>query len=433
MSSRRWRRPAAALTGALLLLGAVSAAPALAATSQTAVTGTQIQSLPFLGSGDVGGAGTGTPGTAASNARVASACNGGAQLYGAQWHLLPRAAVGRVVARVDAPYYPRGVDQNPSGVAFVDATTGAVVSCGAAPVTTSSRRPLAVVAYYSASVADCVPGEWCAEGALRLYVGTTTGRAPANDHWQQARTIRSLPYTGYADTSMADDDGPAVVDYETCQLSAIAPHQLATTWWRYTPRVTGPLDVSVEARTPWNLTAPYGPAYNPRATVALLTSDGPIPAPRTDPDDCDSPTVLTAGRTYLIAVHTFQDDYYDSTLVAGGPVVLRVGQVAAPGVPRAAVVSVDGRASRATLRWSPPAEAGSSAVTGYVLRAQRRLPAGLWVTTSTRVLPGTARSATARLLRGTVQRVSVQAVNRSGRGPSASALAAPAVDVRGGR
>jgi hypothetical protein len=406
--------------------GAFSGVPAAAAgqgpaaaQSAAAVVATPVSGLPFTGSGDVTGAGTGSPGTAASNTRVAAACNAGVAVSAPQWFRLPPVASQKVYARVDAPYISgRNWAYNPSGSAFVDLRTGAVVSCGEGPVTLSTRRPLALVAYFASPVAECAPEDYCdwREGALRVFVNTTTGVAPRNDHWQQASSIPSLPFTATVDTSFADGDEVRLFDYERCLVSAIDPRQLGTAWWRYTPRATGPLSVSVDLRTQWD--ADLG--RPPGAVVALLTEDGPVPVPRSDPDNCDSPPLFQAGKTYLIGVAVYDDAYYDNTLVRGGPVTVRVGNVRTPRIPTGVSQTVS-RATRSVLvNWQPPQADSGTPVTGYRVVLDRRMESGAWKQVSRTDLPSTARSWTGRRLSAAqTYRVRVSAMNRSGAGPAA--------------
>lgn len=424
---------ASLLVGAVAGLLTVPAASAAAVDSQpdsvagATLTGAPISSLPFYGSGDVNGAGTGTRGTPAANAAVATACNRGTPISGQQWYALPAATLGRVAARVDAPYYPHGVDQNPTGVAFVEVASGRVLACGTRPVNVSARRQVAVVAYYAEPLVQCTPDQWCHEGSLRLYVAAVPAKAPGNDHWQKAPTIRSLPFTATVDTSTADDDGGPVFDYEHCLRSAIDPAQLGTVWWRYKPTRTGPApSLAVDLRTPWGGFDP-SPGFNPRAVVAELTPSGPVPAPRPDPEDCDTPLVLHAGHTYLIGVHVFVDRYYDAAPVSGGPISLRVGTVRKPRVPAGVTVDVNRKARQATLHWSPPVTAtGVGGVTGYRVWTDRQGPRGTWLKIAERRLPASARSLTVKgLTSAQGYRVRVSAVNRSGTGASSFRVLSP--------
>jgi hypothetical protein len=275
----------------------------------------------------------------------------------------------------------------------------------------------------------CLPDQECANGSLRLFVGSL-GASPRNDRWQHARTIPSLPFTSSVDSSAADDDGPAVFDYEHCEMSAIDPQQHGTVWWRYRATKTGPVPaLSVDVRTAWNRMGRMDgfDGIAPRIAVAELTPAGPVPAPRSVADDCDSPVTLRAGRTYLIAVYVFEDGYEDSTPVTGGPLTLRVGAVAKPRVPQNLFVTVDRAARRAFVRWDAPAAAtGATAVSGYVVRLDQRTSTGGWVTRTTTRLPASARSRTlSGLTSSAAYRVRVAAVNRAGGGSSAFAVLSP--------
>jgi hypothetical protein len=412
------------------LLGVPTASGAgQAAASAAAITGTPIHSLPFYGSGDVTGEGTGTAGDASSNDAVGDACNGG-PIYRPQWYRLPPVSFGKVMARVDAPFHPRGIDQNPTGVAFVDVSSGKVLACGPQPIDTAGRGAIAVVAYYAQPVDHCTQDDWCSEGSLRLYVNTAPTAPPRNDHWERATPVRSLPFTGSVDSSLADDDGPAVFDFEHCERSAIDPRQRGTVWWRYTPTTTGPVPaIAVDVRSPWNRLGPFGgfDGFSPRVAVALLTPAGPVPAPHQDPEDCDSPVILQAGQPYLVAVYVFQDGYDNATPVTGGPVTVRIGAVRKQRMPSGVSVTVAPAARTATMRWSqPPASVGATPVTGYRVRLERLSSTGRWVTKATTRLPASARQWTARRLTSArAYRLRVAAVNRAGTGVSAYEVVSP--------
>jgi membrane-associated protease RseP (regulator of RpoE activity) len=166
----RFSRCTTVAAAALLAAGGAVAVAPVAIAAQTAAaapsaavssTGTPVDTLPFRGSGDVTGVGTGSPGTAAWNARVAAACNGGAPISGTQWYRLPPVAGRTVYARTDAPYVNgRNWANNPTGSAFVDARTGAVVGAhsGAYAYTVGQRRGLRLV--------EVVPGGPAASAGL---------------------------------------------------------------------------------------------------------------------------------------------------------------------------------------------------------------------------------------------------------------------------
>jgi hypothetical protein len=418
----------AALLGAVLV--ASGTASATAGRVAAAPLAAPMATVPFSGSGGVDGAGTGAPGDAARNAAVAAACNDGAPIGAPQWFRLPLAHGQGVLASVDAPYFDtgRGPSFNPSGVAITDATTGKVLSCGGSPTTLTRNRALAVVAFYRFvpgacdwSVEDC----YWQDGALRLLVSPTSGAAPANDLQAAATPIGALPYTGTADLSLADADGDVTdfIDFDHCLLSAIDPGMTSTAWWRWTAPASGLMPrLAVDLGTAWPATST--PA--PQVVVGLVGDDGVGLVPRQDPDpwNCESPQVVEAGRTYLIGVAVYDDDYYEANLHHGAPVTLRVGEVAAPGSPTQVAVTVP-KPGRAQLAWQPPVAAGTSAVTGYRVVVDRRVAGGPWQTVSTVKLPA---SATAHTLRGLVPtevyRLRVRALSAAGHGTPVDTLVA---------
>ena len=254
-------------------------------------------------------------------------------------------------------------------------------------------------------------------------MNTTSGVAPPNDHWQQAKPIPSLPFSETVDTAFADGEDLRLFDLEKCFVSAVDPRLLGTVWWKYTPKTTGPMPaLSADLHTPWD--SDLGRA--PLATAALLTADGPVAIPRQNPDDwdCESPVMLRAGQTYLIAVAVYDDSYYDNTLINGGPVTLRVGNMPTPGIPSRASQTVSTTTRLATVKWSPPASPGSTPITGYRVVQELRTHAGRWTTVSRSELPATARSWTSkRLSPSHAYRTRVSAVNRRGASSSVDLIA----------
>jgi hypothetical protein len=88
-------------------------------------------------------------------------------------------------------------------------------------------------------------------------------------------------------------------------------------------------------------------------------------------------------------------------------------------VPTGVVVSRSDVGRSATLSWAPPASGGASAVTGYRV-ARNGTDAsggGAWSAT----VPATVRSQVfSKLVPGQTYTLTVQAINASGTGPSAS-------------
>ena len=413
------------------LCAVLSLAAAGTATGKTTVTssvGAPVATLPFTGTGTVEGTGTGKKAPKAYDKAVAKACNDGTAIGAPQWYQLPPAHGQKVVASVDAPYVTtgRGPEQNPSGTAFVDSRTGAVLSCDGGTTRVTTARPVSVVAFYRFTPQPCDPeAEDCywRDGDLRLLVSPTTGAAPANDLQSTATPIGALPFTGTADTSLADDDGGAgeVIDLDHCLLSAIDPDLLGTVWWRYTATSSGPLPaVSVDLGTPWSTAT----ARAPQAFVGLVTDSGVVPVPRQseDPWDCESPQVMEAGKTYLFGIGTFHDAYYEATLLNGAPVTLRVGPVATPGAPAGVFVTTDSR-GRATASWAAPQASGATPVTAYRVVLDRRLPTGGWGAVTAVKLPATATSWRSAALSPTESyRVRVRAMNSGGPGTPVDTL-----------
>ena len=430
VSTRTRRAVVGALLGTLLAVaaaGTAQAAPARKPTATPSATGTPVTTIPFSGTGSVDGTGTGTPGDPARNAAVAAACNDGTEIGAPQWYRLPALHGQKVLAAVDAPYTDtgRGHSHNPSGVAFVDSSTGAVLSCGETPLTLSRLRAVSVVAFYRFAIPAC---DWAEEdcywqdGDLRLLVSPTSGAAPVNDLQAGATAITALPYSGAADTSLADDDGAAAdfIDIDHCLLSAIDPTLQSTVWWRWTAPTSGLMpSLGVDLGTTWPATS-----RTPQVVAGLVGSEGITPVPRQDPDpwNCDSPQVVEAGRTYLIGVAVYHDAYYDATLQQGAPVTLRVGDVAVPGSPTQVAASAS-RNGRAHLSWQPPLASGTSAVDGYRVVLERRAASGPWETVSSVRLPASARELALRGLGGKdAFRLRVRALNSSGAGTPVDTL-----------
>jgi archaellum component FlaF (FlaF/FlaG flagellin family) len=307
------------------------------------------------------------------------------------------------------------------GVAVVDTTTGAVLTCGDAPISATAAKPLSVVIYFATSHANCDPNEYpYCDGQLHLQVNTTTGVAPSNDKMAAAKTISTLPYTDKVDTFLADNDGPELIDYDHCMLSSINRDQSHTVWWKFTPTTTisSPVVSVVPSQNP-------GPQdFRPWTSIMVSTPTGLVFPPKDDPWNCDPPTELTAGTTYYFAVFTPWDSYYERPLTTGGPVTFTVtGTTApksAPAAPAGLSATKNDAAATATLNWTPPASTGGSAITGY--RVSRNGTdtgnTGPW----SAVLPATARSQTFKyLLPWDTYTLQVQAINAVGTGPVASA------------
>ena len=121
--------------------------------------------------------------------------------------------------------------------------------------------------------------------------------------------------------------------------------------------------------------------------------------------------LLRVGTTYHVTVQAING------AGGGAPATVTVTITAIPSQPGGVRATVSG--TSATLTWSPPANGGTSAVTGYSygrdgVDAQG---SGPWTGTG----PASARSATFRLLQpGKTYRLTVRATNASGNGPVAT-------------
>ena len=158
-----------------------------------------------------------------------------------QWHRLP--SVGqKVIASVDAPFGDTGPSPTrtrPASPSSTSALAGPLVrrrSDRPDPQPTRLRR--GVLPLHDHRLRLGGRGRLRADGDLRLLVSPTSGAAPVNDRQASATPITALPYTGTADTSLADGDGDpyGFIDFEHCLLSAIDPSFGSTVWWSWTPR-----------------------------------------------------------------------------------------------------------------------------------------------------------------------------------------------------
>jgi hypothetical protein len=353
-SLRGGARRAVALgaTAALALTGLVaSAGPAGAALPLGSAT--QITTIPARLVSTAGGTSTtapgpdaGKPGTAAANAAINSGCVPGG-FTDQQWYTLPTGSGKLKLSKIN--HSPYEAPSPTASFAVLDADTLAVVACNVSVVPLDPTKPRLLVAYYAAHDV-CL--DWEAEvygcgGQREDYIlDVTTGVVPSNDHWQNAKTITSLPYETKVDTTLADDDA------SNFQLAAdcYAAYPSSTVWWKYTPTTSGPVRFQAGSTRGEPVTVhviPALPAGGPDLSATPLT--GPC-------NGLSEP--LTAGSTYYVALVNSNDDsdYYTFT---GSQAVLRVGAAPAAMPPDHGVfVSTDSTAKSATLEWQSPGAPG---------------------------------------------------------------------------
>lgn len=292
------------VVGAALAGAVVAAAPAQAATSSS--TAATVRTLPFSGSGSADGAGTGGHGTVRANRAVAAACNDGRALSAPQWFAVGKKATGSLVATVTG---------SGAGTAVIDHWSGAVLACTGGTVARASR-PVDVVAYFSAPTGGA---------RFDVTIAGPSATAPSNDRLENAHPISALPFTTTADTSAADADGPALKDYEHCELSNWSPTQGNTVWYSYRATATGPAPaISVSPATGWADADTHGSWAQQAGILEVLADGGTRLVTNEDPWDCDTPVTLQQGTTYLIGLYYGWDADQDSVPVSGGPVKLSV-------------------------------------------------------------------------------------------------------------
>jgi endonuclease YncB( thermonuclease family) len=105
------------------------------------------------------------------------------------------------------------------------------------------------------------------------------------------------------------------------------------------------------------------------------------------------------------------------------PQPVATAPAARPGAPRAVTATASSR--RIVVRWAPPAEPGTSAVTRYRARVAKQVGASTKHRTTCKATAAKRTCRTGKLTRGATYVVTVQARNRTGYGP-----AAPPIVVR---
>ncbi len=221
----------------------------------------------------------------------------------------------------------------------------------------------------------------------------------------------------------------------------LAGAPLATTTWSFTT-AAAPVNVAptVIARAPAvnatgvavanNITATFSEAVNgvSGTTFQLRNPAGALIAAVVSRNGTTNQWILNpnanlaANTTYTVTLTGGAAAIRD---LAGAPLVTTTWSfttVTVPGAPviGTALAGVAGGTVTATAAWTPPANTGGTAITGYIVRALRVNPTtgAVIATTTSAVQPATARSFVMTLpVAGATYRFAVRAVNAVGQGP----------------
>jgi hypothetical protein len=299
----------------------------------------------------------GGPGSTAGNLALQAACGAGGTVSDPQWYALPAADLGpvRVFRKGDTHHSPGYTSLQ---FAYVNADTLAVLTCDGAnrSWTTTAGVPVQLVAYTLDHRPQCTweDESWCATSDPGYDLRQVAASVPANDRWQDATAITSLPFVDTVDTSNATPDF-AAYDFTDCYYPADG-WRASDVWWRYTPTTTGPISIKAgSARGSW-----------PHVVVYKLTDTGPTPIPPAlhDCDDEHLTAPLVAGVTYLVNVQHISDVWEPPAV--GGPVTLAVGDPDALLPPSYGAVVLDPVAKTARIGWqAPPLPGVGAPITGY--------------------------------------------------------------------
>ena len=205
MAAARWNRLVVGLSIALLsavaFVGSAGTAAADAAANNTPATAVNFTSLPYENYG--------TPfadnpaATDPAGQRVSTACNGGADIYGATWWKYTASNQSTFV--VHAALYVSGPSTDePIGMAVVAGDLASVLKCGNEGTSISDAGAFALnagesvyIVTYFGSPAETAPY------APHVGVYPSTGVVPSNDNFASAQVISSLPFSATQDTTLA--------------------------------------------------------------------------------------------------------------------------------------------------------------------------------------------------------------------------------------
>ncbi len=288
-----------------------------------------------------------------SNMAVARACNGGVVLGSPIWWKVSPAVAVKLMARatVESSFHS-STFWNPMPLALVAADGLTVLGCSVTAASAAELSPRGVAAGSAVYVVRYGEAEEYGGGALRLY--DAPGTKPANDTWQTATNISSLPFSAAQDTTLArldpGDNYHSYLAYGDCTGFDSAPQP--SVWFSYTPAVTERVNFGVSSD------------YSAHAFVVPKGPDGPTGLALECAETADgghAPTdVLEAGVTYWVGVSTGADTTA-GVLHNGGQ--LRLTARRPPLAPAATARSGAG-VGQVSVSWRAPASPDTP-ITGY--------------------------------------------------------------------
>lgn len=295
------------------MVGSAGSAAAAVTDNDTPATARTFSSIPFQDSGE-----TRVDNPAAADPaglKVAAACQGGADVYGTAWWKYTPAAQSTFV--VHSALVTGPTPDQPTGLAVVSADLTTVLKCGvkggsftdAGAFTVDAGKSLYFVTYWDQPTDITI-------FSPTIGVYPSTGVVPANDNYEAAAPITSVPFTATQDTTLATRQLSEPVCYDRDGSSA-------SVWYSVTSPTTQRLEVS------------YDTDYNSHLVVATSTEDSST-------WQCDTPQFeAQAGVTYLIGVAG------TDALRNSGQLTLRVS--AAPAAPTVSLrIAANGKVNKRT-------------------------------------------------------------------------------------
>ena len=271
----RWTTGLAVIAlSAAALVGTAGSAAADVTDNSTPATARTFSSIPFE---DSAGAPVDNPAaTDATGLKVATACNAGSDIYGTAWWKYTPATRSTVVVHAAIRIGP--TPDQPTGLAVVSADLSTVLKCGvegssiadAGAFTVEAGSSLYIVAYYDEPTETSILSP-------TIGVYPSSGVVPANDNYEAATAITSLPFSATQDTTLATLRASDPVCYDRDGAAA-------NVWYSVTVPTSQRLEVTVDTD------------YSSHLVVATSTEDQST-------WQCDTPQFdAQAGVTYLIGV-----------------------------------------------------------------------------------------------------------------------------------